>query len=70
LCYVPNRFGDPERVRRAKGALPREAASMQAFIHVIIPVLLTAAIWLVLSLTRAEEEDLHGPGPDQRDRTL
>lgn len=43
---------------------------MQAFIHVIIPVLLTAAIWLVLSLTRAEEEDLHGPGPDQRDRTL
>ncbi|EMG37263.1 hypothetical protein PCS_02101 [Desulfocurvibacter africanus PCS] len=43
---------------------------MQAIIHVIIPVLLTAAIWLVLSLTRAEEEDLHGPDPEQRDRIL
>ena len=43
---------------------------MQTFIHVIIPVLLPAAIWLVLSVTRAEEEDLRGPEPEQQDRPL
>ncbi len=43
---------------------------MQAIIHVIIPVLLTGAIWLVLTVTRAEEEDLHGPEPERQDRPL
>lgn len=40
---------------------------MQTFIHFIIPVLLTAAIWLVLTMTRAEEEDLHDTGAERRD---